>query len=391
MTLWRDPDFLKLWTGQTISQIGSRISREGIPLTAVLVLGATPLQMGYLGGAAGIAVLLFGLFAGAWADRLRRRPILILTDLTRAAILVTIPLAAAFHHLTMAQLYVAAALTGICTVFFDVSYQSHLSDLVDPARILEGNSKLALTESIAEVAGPGLTGILVQLITAPLAILFDAVSFVVSAISLSLIGRPEPPPHPSPEPDILNEIAAGLSTCWHTPILRALALRTGTAAFFMGFISSLYMLFALRELHLTPAMLGLIISIGGASSIAGTFLVKRLGMIQAALIAGLSALLIPFAQGPILLATSQLLDMAWPVYNINELTLRQSITPSHLLGRVNSAIHLLFQGILPAGALAGGAVAQQIGIRQTLFLGAAGYLLSTLWLIFSPVRRAAIN
>ncbi len=397
--LWREPDFIKLWAGQTLSQMGSRISREGIPLAAVLVLGASPLQMGYLGGAYGVAVPLFGLFAGAWADRLRRRPVMILTDLGRALVLGSIPLAAILHRLTMTHLYAAAAITGILTVLFDVSYQAHVPALVDEENILEANSKMALTESIAEVAGPGLTGVLVQLITAPMAILFDAVSFVVSAVSLSLIRRPEIQPIKQEDPHILGEIREGLVVSWRNPILRAIALRTATAALFMGFISSLYMIFAIRELRLTPALLGAIISIGGVSSLFGAVVAERLAsrfgvgpsLIGAALLTGVSALMVPLAHGSValcaaILGASQLLDMAWPIYSINELTLRQTVTPNHLLGRVNSAIHSLFQGILPLGALLGGALAEVAGMRTTMLIGAWGFLLSTLWLIASPLR-----
>lgn len=388
-----------LWVGQTISQVGSRISREGIPLAAVLVLGATPLQMGYLGAASGAAVLIFGLFAGAWADRLRRRPIMILTDLSRAAVLGSIPLAAVLHHLTMFHLYAAASLSGILGVVFDISYQAHVPALVDDERILEANSKLALTESIAEVAGPGLTGVLVQLLAAPLAILFDAASFVVSAISLGLIRRPEPLPVPHERPDILGEIVEGLTFSWRNRILRAIALRTATGSFFLGFISSLYMVFAIRELRITPALLGAVISIGGLSSLFGASiaepLARRIGtgnsLIAASAMTGLAALLIPLAHGPVamcalFLGASQLLDMAWPIYTISELTLRQEITPNHLLGRVNSAGHLLFQGILPLGALTGGALAGPLGMRTTMLIGGVGCMLSCIWLILSPVR-----
>jgi len=168
-SLWRDPDFLKLWAGQAVSQIGSWITLVGLPLTAVLVLGASPLQMGLLSGAGAAAVLVFGLFAGAWADRLRRRPILIAADLGRAAVLGTIPLAVTLHRLTMGHLYLVAAASAVLTVFFDVSYQAYLPALVSRENILEGNSKLALTDSIAGIAGPGLTGVLVQAITAPIA------------------------------------------------------------------------------------------------------------------------------------------------------------------------------------------------------------------------------
>jgi hypothetical protein len=275
-SLWRDPDFLKLWTGQAVSQLGSWITLIGLPLTAVLVLRASPLQMGILSGVSAAAVLLFSLFAGAWADRLRRRPILISADLGRTAVLGTIPLAFALHRLTMSHLYLVAATSAVLTVFFDVSYQAYLPSLVDRENLLEGNSKLALSESIAGVAGPGLTGILVQALTAPIAILFDAVSFLASAFSIWLIRKPEPRPERGAAPHIGREILEGLQASWREPVLRTLALRTATSSLFLGFGNSLYFLFAIRELGLSAALLSAIIAVGGASGLLGTLAAERL-------------------------------------------------------------------------------------------------------------------
>ena len=397
--LSRNRDFLKLWSGQAISKIGSAITSVGIPLTAASVLNASPLQMGILAGASGAGVLLFGLVAGAWADRLRRRPILIAADLARAALLATIPLAAALHRLNMAHLYTVATLAGILTVLFDVSYQAYVPSLVDRAHLHEANSKLALTDSIADVTGPGLTGLLIKLITAPLAILLDALSYLVSALSVWLIRTPEPVPEPGLAPHIGREIAEGLAASWRDPVLRAL-LQRAAGAFFLGFIGGLYFIFAIRDLRLGVVSLGMIVSAGGASNLLGAFLagplLRRWGigpsLVGAAWMTFLAMLLIPLAHGSLALCTafllaSQLGDMAWPIYHINETGLRQSIAPAHLLGRISSAGHLLFQGSIPLGAFAGGAIANTFGIRQTMLLGAAGYLLSTLWFTFSPIRR----
>jgi predicted MFS family arabinose efflux permease len=367
---------------------------------AAKLLNASPLQMGVLSGASAAAILLFGLFAGAWADRLRRRPIMIWTDLGRAAVLGAIPLAAAFGRLTMSHLYIVAAVSAALTVFFDVSYQSYLPSLVSADNLLEGNSKLALSESIAGVVGPGVTGTLVAAITAPMAILFDAISFVCSAISVALIRKPEPPPHPRAAPHMGREIVEGLRASWHDPILRTLLLRSATASMFVGFGGSLYILYAVRELKIGPALLGVVIAVGGCSGVLGALaaarLVRRFGfgatLIGAAILPAASGFLPPLAHGPValcaaLLALAQLGDLGWSIYEINERTLRQAVAPSHALGRVNSAAHLMFRGLLPAGALAGGAVAEVVGVRGAMFVSAAGFLLSTLWLIFSPIRR----
>ncbi len=391
---------MKLWTGQTISQIGSRVTREGLPMTAVIVLGATPLQMGLLSGAGAATMLIFGLLAGVWADRLRRRPILIASDLGRMAVLAVVPIAAMSHTLTITHLYCVAALTGILTVFFDVAYQAYTPSLVHPEQLADANSKLAVTESLAEIAGPGMTGVLVQWLTAPIAILVDAISFLVSAVSLTFIRRAEPPPTPQSEAHIGHEIAEGLRLCWQNRILRAMAARAGSAAFFFGFFGGLYIIFVMRELGIGPLILGFIVAVGGVSSLAGALLagrvVRRFGlgrtMIGAAAMNGIASLAIPLAHGPValciaILALSQLGDFAWPLYNINEVTLRQSIVAPRLLGRVNSAMLLLFRGAVPLGSIAGGAIAQAIGVRGALFIASSGVILSTLWLVLSPLRR----
>jgi MFS family permease len=398
--LWHEPDFLKLWGGQAVSQMGSSITDIGLPFTAVLMLGASPLQMGLLSGSGAAVILIFGLFAGVLADRLRRRPILIFADLGRAVVLGTVPLAAALHRLSMGHLYLVAAASSLLTVLFEVSYQAYVPSLVDRENIADCNGKLALAGSVAEVAGPSLTGVLVAWITAPRAILFDAISFLLSAISIGLIRKPEPQPVQRPQPHMGQEIAEGLRASWNEPILRALVQRTATASFFLGFGSALYLIFAIRELGLSAALLGTIISVGGATSLAGGLVAPRLvgrfgfgpTFIGAAIVTGITMLVPTLSRGPVavcaaILGTAQLFDMAWPIYHINELSLRQAVTPNHLLGRVNAAMHLLFRGVLPVGALAGGMIAEAIGIRLTLFLGALGYLLSTLWLVFSPIRQ----
>jgi predicted MFS family arabinose efflux permease len=371
-----------------------------MPLAAVLVLGASPFQMGILNGAGAAGVLFFGLFAGAWADRLRRRPILIAADLGRAVLLGSIPLAAAFGRLSLGHLVAVSAAAGVLTVAFEVAHQAYLPSLVEREKLLDGNSKLALSGALAEVAGPGLAGVLVERIGAPMAILFDAVSFLCSAVFLGRIRKPEPPPVRGAPPHLGREIAEGLRSAWRDPLLRALAGRTLAAAFFLGIPGSLYFLFAVRELRLSPALLGGVIAVGGAGSLAGAVVAERLGrrfgtgrtLIGSALAIGAASLIVPLAHGSVaacwaFLAAAQLGDVAWPVYTVHETSLRQAVAPDHMLGRVNSAMHLLFWGALPAGALAGGALAEAVGMREALFIGALGVLLSSMWLVFSPVRR----
>ena len=404
MSLARDPEFRKLFTGQAISQIGSRISREGLPLAAFLMLGASPFQMGLLSGVSAAAVLLLGLFAGAYADRVRRRPVMIAADLGRAALLAYVPLAALTGRISFALLVLVASVAAVLGVLFDVSYQAYVPSLVDGEALLDANSHLALTESIAEVAGPPLAGVLVQTLTAPIAIAFDALSFLVSAASLVWIRRPEPRPPAPTQTHLLREIGEGLRFSWRNPYLRPMMLASASGAFFGGFHMALYIVFAMGTLHLTPSILGALIAVGGGSSILGALaaprLVERWGygnsLIAAGVTSGLAAFLIPMAHGPLwmsagFLAMAQAGDAAWPVSNIDQLGIRQHVTPPHLLARVNSAAQLTFRGVIPIGALAGGSIAGIIGLRPTMILSASGFSLSVLWLVFSPVRGLRLS
>lgn len=394
MSLWRDREFLKLWTGQMISEVGSRVSREGIPLTAVLLLNASPVQMGFLASVNGVTALLFGPLAGILADRLHRRPILIVTDLSRAAVLALIPLAALSGSLQLWHLFAVAALAGILTVFFDVAYQSYLPALVPEPQLLEGNSKLALSASTAEAIGPGITGVLVQWLSAPRAIALDAFSFLVSAVSVLAIRRPERPVTDQPHEPGWNELTAGFRTVASNPTLRALALRSVTMFFFAGFFSSLYVFYAIRTLGLTPIVLGFVVTLGGISNFFGASIAARLPqtwpvrnvLIASTLGSGAIMLFIPLAHGPWYLAAAflgaaQLFgDLFFPIYSIYELTLRQRIAPPAVLGRVNAAMQMIWKGIIPAGAVTGGFLAESLGPRAAIVISAFGVMASALWL-----------
>lgn len=387
-----------MWIGQSISQVGSRVTRTALPFVAVLALGAGPFQMGILSGAAAAAALVFGLFAGAWADRIRRKPILIAADVARAAVLAAVPVAALRGALSMGLLYAVAAIAGALTVLFDSSYQAYVPSLVERENIVQANAKLAVSDSTAEIVGPGLAGFLVQALTAPMAIAFDAASFLVSAASLALIGKPEEMPHRADGSHILREIAEGLRFIGHSPYLRPMALRSATAAFFIGSFSSLYPLLTVKVLGLPPATIGVIVSAGGAFAIFGAAVservVVRFGVgrtfLGAILLSGVASFLNPLAHGSAalccaFLVAGQMGDIVWPALNVSEVSLRQASTPPRLLARVNSAMQILFTGIVPAGAFVGGAVASGIGVRTTMLIGAAGYLASAGWLVFSPI------
>jgi predicted MFS family arabinose efflux permease len=360
--------------------------------------------MGILAATGGASVLVFSLWAGIVVDRVRRRPVMIAADLGRAVLLGCIPVLALLHVLSIAHLIGIAACTGVLTVLFDVAYQSYLPSLVEAAELFEGNRLLSISSSTAEILGPSLTGVLVQLITAPFAILLDALSFLVSAISVAVIRKPEPPAHAQAHESLTQEMLGGMKTILEHPLLRALFFRSITAFLAMGLgLFSFYVLYLIRVLHLTPAELGIAIALGGAGSLAGGLLSTRIAarfpmkisFFVSALTIGSLQFLTPLGSvfprfALLLVCLHQFFgDFAWTIYYVNETTLQQSVAPPQLLGRVNAAIQLASRGMLPIGAVAGGFLGGRIGITNTLWIGAAGILLSTLWLL--PFLRSNVR
>lgn len=400
--LWHNPDFRKLWLGRTISNMGNGITGIALPLTAVLVLAATPVQMGMLGALDGSAVLLFSLLAGVWVDRLRRRPVLIATDIGRAVVILSIPFAALLGVLSMGQVFVVAALMGILTVFFNAADASFLPGLVHEKELVEGNSKLGMSDALAEMVGPGVAGALVQAVSAPLTMLIDAVSFLCSALCIGLIRAPEPQPVANEQLQSgWHESVAGLRFLLKHPQLRVLAGSAGLFNFAGMFIGTLYALYVVRTLGVAPTILGLLVAAGGLSALFGAWLaervIRRVGIGLAIggglFLYGFIGLSLPLAFGPIpiivtILCMGQLIgDVTVAIYLIGELSLRQSLIPHFLLGRVNASIQLLTQGAAPVGALLAGIIAEHIGIRLTLLIGVVGVMLAGLWLLISPVHR----
>jgi MFS family permease len=404
--LWQHPDFVRLWSAHTISEFGSRITREGLPLLGVITLGASPGEMALL-GVAGIApVIVVGLLAGVWVDRLHRRPIMIITDLGRALLLLAIPLLAVLGHLQMWHLYIIAALVGVLTVFFNVADQSYLPFLVGREQIVEGNSKLGVSSAVAEVGGPPLAGVLVQLITAPFAILADAVSFVASALFVGAIRAPEPPIVVEEERQhFFQSIAEGANVLIRNPILRPLAAANGMRNFFGGFFGTLITLYAIREVQLTPGIWGLLVGAGGVGSLIGAVLTnrvtKRFGLGPTLIVTlGLSStlgLFVPLAGGSLLMASIMMFipqffgDMMATIAGVNELSLRQSSTPDHLLGRTNASMHFISGGLNTLGLIVGGLLGDMIGPRSALLIAVIGFMLSTLWLVFSPLWEVRMS
>ncbi len=391
-------DFLKLWSAQTVSQLGTQVSALALPLAAILVLDATAFQVALLGTLEFLPFLLLALPAGVWVDRLRRRPILIAADLGRAAALGSVPLAYFLGALTMGQLYAVALVAGALTVFFDVSYISYLTSLVARHRLVEGNAKLEVSRSAAQVAGPGLGGAVVGALTAPYAILLDAVSFLVSALLLGAIRRREPPPQPTPQPSLVRELWEGLCYVVRHPYWRAIALTTGSANYFNTVGFSIVLVYAVRRLHLSPELIGLVLTLGSLGGLASALVVRplsrRLGIgptiVGSAVLFGPPLLLVPAAPPsfplPFLVAGIVLSSFGSVAYNVTGLSLMQTLTPERLLGRLNATRRFLVWGTIPLGSLTGGTLASSIGLRPTLLAGALGASACFLPVALSPLR-----
>jgi len=400
--VWWDPEFSKLWAGQTISMVGSEVSILALPLTAVLVLRATPVQMGLLGAASTVPFLLFGLMAGVWIDRRRRRPVLIWSDLGRALLLASVPAAMAIGLRRIEVLYVVAFATGLLTLVFDVAYQAFLPALVPAARLVNGNGRLETSRASAQVLGPGLAGPLIQTVGAPMAILVDAVSYLASVAFLLGIRSNERRPDRSEFGSPVRQMSEGAGALVGNPVLRAIVI---ASAFFNVTTSvsiAVYLLYVSRELGLSPGVIGAIYAIGSVGTLAGAVLAaqltRRLGvnraLVLAALVASAGMLLRPLAVPPewltvVLLASGQaLFGFAVPNWNINQTSLRQELTPARLQGRVHASFRFLARGAMPVGMLVGGVLGSAIGLRPTLLLAAVGALLAVVTVLLSPLRMA---
>ena len=401
--MWHHADFLRLWTGQTISRVGSVVTRTAVPLVALLTLGAGPRELAVLVVVTSLGVLLVGLVAGAWVDRLRRRPLLIANDIARAALLFWIPLAYVLGVLRIEQLYVVMFLHSALGAVFDAAYPAYVPTLIGRERVIEGNSKLAMSSSIAEVGGPSFAGTLVQAVGAPFAMFVDAATFLVSAASLALIRAPEPArPARTVTTPIATEIADGLRAVRGNAVVFAIAARSVPDHFFGAFYAVLYSLFLLNELHLDPFTLGVVISAGGVSSLVGSVfasrVVKALGigptMIWMTLFSSAVGILTPLAQGGLALATLMVLlpqllgDGARTIDGVAEISTVQGLASDAVLGRVNATLDVVAHGIAyPLGAIAAAAAAETIGARGAIAIGWAGMAASVLFFVFSPIPR----
>ena len=396
--LWRHRDFLLLWGGQSVSELGSQVSTLALPLVAIDTLHAGAFGVALLSTFQTLPFLLVGLPAGAWADRMRRRPVMVAADIGRAVALGSVPAAWALSALTLGQLYAVSLVTGVLTVFFDVDYQSYLPALLPAGSLIDGNGKLQATQSGAEVAGPAAGGALVGALGAANAVAADAVCFLVSVASLLTIRAPETRPGRQPGSRLRAEIAEGLGFVWREPRIRAVAFSTGTSNLFSAASGAVLVLFLRRQLHLSPTHIGLLVSAGSVGGVLGALIAGRLGarlgigraIVVAIVVAGTGDLLLPLATAGnadvVVVAGELLVGIGAIAYNINQVSVRQALCPPRLLGRMNASVRFMVWGTMPLGGLIGGGLATSVGLRPTLWVAGAGGFLAFVWVLFSPVR-----
>jgi MFS family permease len=402
-TLWQNRDFVSLLAAATVSQVGSFITRTALPFAAILILGAGAGEVAVIRGAEIIAGLTIGLVAGAWVDRLRRRPVMIWADLGRALLLGSIPVAFIAGSLTLPHLILVAFGAAVLTTFFDVADRAFLPTVIGRERLVGANSTLTASSSAAEFVGFGAGGWLIQILTPPIAIAIDAASFVVSALFLGRIRAKEPPPTPPEDREpVLREIVEGLRLTLGHPILRPLALADASVAGFWGVFGAVYLVFA-TEIGFQPAAIGLLAAVGGLSSLVGAVLAERasrwlgvgrflISAIVLVTIGNICLALAPDATmiGVVLLLAQQVLtDSSLTAFDVVAMSIRQASVEDRALGRVGASFHTLAMGFLLAGTLIGGVLAETVGLRWALVVGGGGGLLSIAILWFSAVRTMA--
>jgi MFS family permease len=397
------PDFMRLWIAQGVSALGGRFTRTALPMVAIGALAANPTEVSILSALGLAPAVMVGLFAGGWIDRQAKRPLLVAMDITRAVILIALPLAWALGALNIWLLYLAAALSGAASTVFQTADNAYLPALIGKGQLLEGNAKLETTESVAEIAGPSLAGVVIQALGWPLALMIDAASYLWSALWLLRIANPgavEANPAARPQ-HILSGIALGMRLCWTGPSIRPLLAAGTLQSGFGGFFFALYMLFVLKDLNLGEGTVGLIIGVGGIGALLGAVLVEpakrafgfgptlllslATGQI-AMLLIPLSAVLGPM-QIPALIGHQLVSDGALTVFFILSVSLRQSIMPQNSLARAQSAFNVTEGASTVLGALTAGALAEWVGTPTAIMIGAIGGLLAVLPIVLSPLWK----
>jgi MFS family permease len=399
-SLWRHPDFMRLWFGQTVSLLGSQVTLLALPLTAILVFKATAFQVGILSTVEFLPFALLGLPVGVWVDRLPRRPILIATDLGRFAVMGSVPLAYALGILHLAQLYIVGFLSGVGTVFFDIAYVPYVPSLVSRDRLVEANAKLEMSRSGAQLGGPGIAGLLVQGLSAPGAILADAASYLASVASLLAIrAREIPVVRPIGEPERMRrQIGEGLRFVAGNRLIRPVVGGVIIGNLFLQMGQVCLLLFAVRALHLSPGRIGVLLSLGSAGLLFGALVAERIStrigvgptIVAGAFIVGVGGVFVPLATPrsgtALLLAYGLVATFGGVIFSVNGRSLLQAATPDRILGRAFATHRFISWGVIPIGAFLGGVLGTHLGLRTTLWIAAAGEMAAFLPPLLSPVR-----
>jgi MFS family permease len=400
--LWQHSDFKHLWAAESISQIGGQISVIALPLIAALTLDASAFQVGALAAAGQAPLLIIGLFAGAWIDRRHRKPVMVAADFLRALMLLAIPLTFAFDVLTIHLLYLIAFAVGTLTVVFDIAYIAYLPALVGEDDLIEANSKLQASVSVAQVAGPGIGGLMIGLLTAPFAILINSASFLASAFFIGKIEAVEPAPVVNEESKVLREIAEGLRYVARHAVLRALAGCASILTFFGAMFMAIYVLYMTDSLGLSSTTIGLILASGGVGAFLGAMasgpISRRLGMGWTLILSMFAfgalgvfvpvAVLVPSLAVPMIVCSEFFQWMALVVYFVAATSARQMLTEPEMRGRATASFNIIARGLQPVGALLGGWLGGKIGLPWTLVIGIAGLFCAFFWLLTTPKLRS---
>ncbi|HLY35198.1 MAG TPA: MFS transporter [Candidatus Limnocylindria bacterium] len=398
--LWRNTDFVRLWVGQTVSEAGTQVSALAVPTVAILLLRATPFQVGLLTALEFLPFPVLGLVAGVYADRLKRRPLMIASDLGRMIALLTIPVAFSLGVLRIEQLYLVGLVVGVFNVFFGISYQSYLPALIERADLVEGNSKLEVSRSTAQLAGPAIAGLAIQVIGAARAIYIDAASFLVSAVSLWIIRKPEPEPSPgsaSGRTGFWHEMWEGIQVVVGNPTLWKIAGCTATWNLGSNMAFAVELIFMYRNLHMAPALVGVVFAIGAVGALLGAIatgpIVARVGVGRTLFLSAVSGgllmatVLAAYTNAAVFLSALFFVEfLLGSPYNITQVSLRQAITPDRVQGRMNATMRTIVWGTIPVGSVLGGLFAGVIGVPQTIVLGGFVTLLASGWILAGPIR-----
>ncbi|UCE80776.1 MAG: MFS transporter [Methanobacteriota archaeon] len=397
--LWRHRDFLNVWAAETISVFGSQFYLVAMPLAAILALDASPADMGLLFAIEMSPFLLVGLLAGVLADRKERRKIMIICDFGRAFTLAVIPVAWYFNTLNWPIMFAVAFAAGVFTTFFDIAYQAYLPVLVKRNQLLDANSKLETSRATSQVAGPGSAGLVVDIVGAPFALIADSVSFVASAILLLRVKKREIIDRMNVHEPVVAEIREGLRIVFSNPTLRGIAGCTSTSNLFGSMSFALMVLFMADSLQLSSIWIGAIFMVGAVGGVTGALIsprfTSRIGLGKAIIVSAafsgipVIALILAYPSNALIVFMPMMFvaGLLTVIYNVNQVSLRQAITPDHLQGKMNATMRFLVWGVFPIGGLIGGYLGEIFGIKTAILISGIGILFSFIWLTISKVHQ----